>query len=76
MKAEDVFYFINFKFDDGVVRNKLLVILNTPIEDEPYLVCLTTSQPKKWRINKSGCYPENNYYFVDSSKRTLIKILG
>lgn len=73
MKAGDVFYFINFKFDDGSARNKLLIILNTPVEDEPYLVCLTTSQPKKWRLNKPGCYSEQNYYFVDSRQENFDK---
>lgn len=73
MKAGDVFYFINFKFDDGSARNKLLIILNTPVEDEPFLVCLTTSQAKKWRLNKLGCYSEQNYYFVDSLQENFEK---
>ena len=68
MKAGDVFYFINFKFSDESTRNKLLIILNTPKDDEPYLTCLTTSQPKKWRTKELGCHSEKNYYFVDSKQ--------
>jgi len=68
MKAGDVFYFIKFKFDDGSTQNKLLIILNTPQNDEPYLVCLTTSQHKKWRKKELGCHAEANYYFVDANQ--------
>lgn len=68
MKAGDVFFFINFKFDDGSIQNKLLIILNTPHDDEPYLVCLTTSQYKKWRTKVPGCHAEKNYYFIDANQ--------
>lgn len=73
MKAGDVFCFFNFEFEDGSTQTKLLIILNTPVNDEPYLVCLTTSQFKKWRSNKPGCYSEHNYYFVDSKQDNFSK---
>ena len=63
MKAGDVFYFINFKFEDGSSANKILIILNTPQKNEPYLVCLTTSVQKKWRTKELGCHSKDNYYF-------------
>lgn len=66
MMAGDVIYFTNFKFQDETTRNKLLIILNTPQDTEPYLVCLTTSQHKSWRTKQIGCHSEENYYFVDS----------
>ena len=66
MKAGDVFYFINFKFEDGSSANKILIILNTPQKNEPYLVCLTTSVQKKWRTKELGCHSKDNYYFVDA----------
>ncbi len=66
MKAGDVIYFINFKFSDGTFAKKILIILNTPQKDEPYLVCLTTSVYKKWRTKELGCHANKNYYFVDS----------
>lgn len=69
MKAGDVFCFINFQFSDGsTAPKKLLIILNTPQDDEPYLVCLTTSVPKSWRTKELGCHSESNYYFVDSNQ--------
>jgi hypothetical protein len=68
MKAGDVFYFINFKFTDGSTANKILIILNTPQNDEPYLVCLTTSVYKKWRSKELGCHSDKNYYFIDAKQ--------
>lgn len=69
MKAGDVFCFINFQFSDGsTAPKKLLIILNTPQNDEPYIVCLTTSVHKVWRTKVLGCHSEKNYYFVDSKQ--------
>jgi len=68
MIAGDVIYFIDFTFDDNSIQNKLLIILNNPQDDEPYLVCLTTSQQKKWRRKELGCHAEDNYYFVDKNQ--------
>ena len=68
MKAGDVFCFINFTFKDGEkAEKKLLIILNTPENDEPYLGCLTTSQQKS-KIKQLGCHYKQNYYFVDSKQ--------
>lgn len=68
MKAGDVFCFINFVFKDGQSsEKKLLIILNTPQNDEPYLCCLTTSQQKS-KSKQLGCHSEKNYYFVDSNQ--------
>jgi hypothetical protein len=68
MRAGDVFYFIDFNFKDGSSANKLLIILNTPQDDESYLVCLTTSQFKSWRKKQLGCHSDQNYFFVDSNQ--------
>ena len=68
MKSGEVIYFINFKFEDGSKENKLLIILNNPVGDEPYLVCLTTSKHKPWRKKQLGCHSEQNYFFVDSTQ--------
>ena len=65
MKAGDVIYFKNFQFKDGTSANKLIIILNTPENEEPYFVCLTTSKHKPWRTKQLGCHAEQNYYFVD-----------
>jgi hypothetical protein len=68
MKSGDVYCFIDFEFEDGSKKDKLLIILNTPKDDEPFLLCLTTSQQKKWRNNQPGCHSQENYYFIDSEQ--------
>jgi predicted transcriptional regulator of viral defense system len=73
MIAGDVIYFVNFRFQDGTTRDKLLIILNTPKDNEPYLVCLTTSQQKKWRSKQPGCHSDKNYYFVDGKQDNFKK---
>jgi len=73
MIAGDVIYFVDFKFSNGNIRNKLIIILNTPQNDEPYLICITTSQPKSWRTNQLGCHSDQNYYFVDSNQDNFDK---
>ena len=73
MKAGDVIFFINFKFENGNTADKILIILNTPQNDDPYLVCLTTSQPKNWRKKQIGCHADNNYYFVDANQDNFNK---
>jgi hypothetical protein len=73
MKAGDVFCFINFTFKDGeTAEKKLLIILNTPQDNEPYLACLTTSK-QKWKSIQLGCHSEQNYYFVDSKQDNFDK---
>ncbi len=76
MKAGDVFYFINFKFKDGSTANKILIILNTPQDNEPYLVCLTTSVQKKWRTKELGCHLKIIIILWTPSKIILIQIHG
>lgn len=69
MKAGDVFCFYNFRFSDGdTAAKKLMIILNTPQNTEPYLVCLTTSVPRAWRPKVPGCHSTKNYYYTPSTQ--------
>lgn len=69
MKAGDVFCFINFRFSDGTTApKKLMIILNTPQNTDPYIVCLTTSVARNWRPKVIGCHSDKNYYFIDSKQ--------
>jgi hypothetical protein len=54
-----------FKFCDGTVGNKLLVLLNTPTGEEDYLFVKTTSR-QKGRTKKPGCgtYYAQGEYFI------------
>lgn len=67
MKAGTVLYFLDFKFKDNTTKDKLVIILNTPKENEPYLLCTVTSQ-RKFRKSNLGCHSNENYYFIDEKK--------
>ncbi len=56
-----------FIFPDGVIGKKLLIVLNTPSNDEPYLVCRTTSKCKNY-ITKEGCHHEKSIYHIKANK--------
>lgn len=62
-----VYHNPKFKFHDGEEGNKLLILLNTPINDEEYLFVKTTSQEEK-RAKKPGCWKHPIYnqgeYFI------------
>jgi len=55
-----------FEFPDGEIGNKLLIVLNTPSNDEPYLVCRTTSKCKYY-ITKEGCHHEKSIYHLKAN---------
>ena len=60
-----VYHNPRFKFHDGVVGNKLLILLNTPTDDEDYLFVKTTSKQKR-RVKSPGCgkYYAQGEYFI------------
>lgn len=72
MKKGDILLHDKFKFKDGDLGKKLLVILNNPDlkNSDPYLICRTTSV-EKGKIKSPACddnlstffIPENSDYF-------------
>lgn len=62
-----VLFHENFKFPDGEYGEKLLIILNTPTNSEPYLVCKTTSKCQ-YLIMKEGCHSEKGIYHIKANK--------
>ncbi len=56
-----------FQFKDGETGQKLLIILNMPQNDEPYLCCKTTSK-QKFNLDKEGCYSNKNIYALNPIK--------
>jgi hypothetical protein len=48
MERGTILFHNRFQFSDGETGKKLLVILNTPKPNEPYLLIRTTSQVEKW----------------------------
>ncbi len=60
-----IYYNSEFKFYNGIVGNKLLVLLNTPMRNQEFLFVTTTSRRKR-RMNKPGCgkYYQQGEYFI------------
>jgi hypothetical protein len=66
MKKGDILFHPQFKFTNGEIGKKYLVILNNPDlqKSEPFLLSKTTSNPKG-KPEKQGCYSERNLYVLD-----------
>ncbi len=58
-----VFHHEQFVFKNGEIGNKLLVLLNTPNKNDPYLFVKTTSQ-RKGKPIKKGCLENLKLFFV------------
>ncbi|MEK6690282.1 MAG: hypothetical protein AABY78_03130 [Nitrospirota bacterium] len=63
MHKGTILYHQAFQFQNGEIGKKLLIILNTPQKDEPYLCCKTTSK-QKYNIDKEGCHYNKNIYVI------------
>ena len=72
MNAGTVLFFKDFIFRDGSSKDKLIIILNSPQNNEPFLFCPTTSQQHR-RKSILGCHSEDNYYFIDERQDNFIK---
>lgn len=68
MDKGTILYHRAFEFKGGEVGKKLLIILNTPQDNDPYLCCKTTSQPK-YGLEKEGCYNNKNVYVLNPIPR-------
>jgi hypothetical protein len=64
MDKGTILYHRAFEFKDGATGKKLLIILNAPQDNTPYLCCKTTSQPKN-NLDKEGCYDKKNIYVLN-----------
>lgn len=67
MKAGDIFYHNEYQFPDGSSGIKLLILLNNPVQEDPYLFCETTSQ-QKFRNKTFGCNSDKEYFFIPSNR--------
>ena len=63
MKRGEVILSKNYKFSDGAVSKKFLIVLNEGFADSPHLLLLTTSQQWK-RSGAPGCYSKDNYFVI------------
>jgi len=53
----------SFEFKNGDIGRKLILLLNTPSKNEPYLFVKTTSQQKDKPLS-SGCIVERSLFFI------------
>lgn len=63
MDRGTVLFHTRFTFRDGEVGEKLIVTLNEPEIDEPYIVCKTTSNPQ-YKPKTPGCHAERGLFFI------------
>lgn len=70
MKPGAIYFFKDFLFEDGGKADKLVVILNNPKGNEPYLLCPTTSKQHR-RKAIIGCHSQDNYFFIDQRQDNL-----
>ena len=62
-----IFLHNRFKFKNGDISNKYLILLNTPAKGEPYLLVKTTSQ-QKTKPKTPGCIKRMSVFFVPGRK--------
>ncbi|WP_420263985.1 hypothetical protein [Candidatus Magnetominusculus dajiuhuensis] len=62
----------DFAFKDGEYGDKLIIILNKPRPDEPYLCCKTTSKTK-YKIETEGCHSSQNIFVLGKIKNCFTK---
>ncbi len=63
----EVFFSPEFGFSDGTTKDKFLILMNTPVDSNPFLFVLTTSQ-KKFRSPTLGCHSKDEYYVIEEKK--------
>lgn len=63
MKRGTIYLYMGFTFPDGQVKDKFFIILNTPLNKEYFITCITTSQ-QKWRADREGCHNLYNFYVL------------
>lgn len=68
LKPGCILFDTKFVFKDNEIGEKLIVLLNYPRKNEPFLFCRTTSIEKPPYIIKtpSGCQKNSQYFFINA----------
>lgn len=64
MNKGTILFHRDFQFHDGQTGEKLIIVLNTPKNNEPYLCCKTTSK-QRFDIDREGCHSHKNIYVIN-----------
>jgi hypothetical protein len=70
----EVFVINNFKFEDGSVRDKWFVALNSSDFSNSCLALKTTSQPRRYAGCSLGCNRERRCFYAPTSWQPCFKI--
>ncbi len=62
-----IYYHTNFVFKNGGTSDKLLIQLNEPSDNEPYIFVITTSQ-EEYRLKEEGCQEYSSEFFINANK--------
>ena len=68
-----VYFHPQFKFHDNETGEKRFVILNDPVDDEPYLVAKTMTNLRN-RTYAVGCNPERKVFFVPERSEAALPL--
>jgi hypothetical protein len=65
-----IFSHNEFKFHDGATGKKLLILLNSPQTDEPYLLVTTTSKTKPYipTVTIRTCLHRHKRFFIPANE--------
>ena len=68
LKPGCILFDTKFVFKDNEIGEKLIVLLNKPRKNEPFLFCRTTSIEKPPYTTKtpSGCQKKSQYFFINA----------
>ena len=68
LKSGCILFDTKFEFKDNKIGEKLIVLLNNPRENEPYLFCRTTSRERPpYQIKTpKGCQKGSYYFFINA----------
>jgi len=73
LKKGSILYHEEFRFKNGEIGDKLLVLLNTPkLPSEPYLFCKVTSK-QNGKSKIPGCHPSFSLFFIPGSEEFFNK---
>jgi len=66
LKPGCILFDTNFVFKDNEIGEKLIILLNNPRKNEPFLFCRTTSIEKPPYTTKTplGCQKNSQYFFI------------
>jgi hypothetical protein len=62
-----IFHHPQFEYSDRSIGNKLIILLNTPTKDEPYILLKTTSKQKN-KPSIPGCIKSHSLFFIKAGK--------